>query len=87
MGINFHICLWFDLRRSIFNQSLMHMLKNMLNLANTHNMKITDYEKCGRDTKYAKLNGQTKPDKQNITNKTYQTMPILLNKPTRNSFY
>ena len=59
----------------------MHMLKNMLNLANMH-MKITDYEKCGRDTKYAKPNDQTKPDKQNITNKTYYTMSTELNKPT-----
>ena len=28
--------------------------------------------KCARDTKYAKPNEQTKPDKQNITKKIYQ---------------
>ena len=46
----------------------MHVLKNKLNLANMHNMKIADYEKCAR----AKPNEQTKPDKQNITKKIYQ---------------
>ena len=49
----------------------MHVLKNKLNLANMHNMKIADCEKCARDTKYAKPNEQTKPDNQNTTKKIY----------------
>ena len=50
----------------------MHVLKNKLNLANMHNMKIADYEKCATDSKYAK-------SKQNITKKIYQTTLTELN--------
>ena len=50
---------------------MMHVLKNKLNLANMHNMKIADYEKCARDTKYAKPNEQTKHNKENLPDHAY----------------
>ena len=49
----------------------MHVLKNKLNLANMHNMKIADYEKCAR----AKPNEQTKPDKQKTRPSVMEVSP------------